>query len=92
MFVNEYVRFVQLVKSKYPSAQIALLSSPMIGGNDRLLFQNCLKIVKQKLDALNPLDKPVATYFFKQMQARGCTGHPSVADHAILAKELLPFF
>jgi hypothetical protein len=26
------------------------------------------------------------------MQAHGCTGHPSVNDHEILAKELVPFF
>jgi hypothetical protein len=26
------------------------------------------------------------------MQAKGCTGHPSVEDHAVLANELLPFF
>jgi hypothetical protein len=26
------------------------------------------------------------------MNARGCGGHPSVEDHAILAKELVPFF
>jgi hypothetical protein len=91
-FISEYIKFVQLVKSKYPAAQIALLSSPMIGGNDRLLLQNCITAVKQKVDALYPSDKAVAVHFFEQMKARGCSGHPSVEDHAILAKELVPFF
>ncbi|MBD0284094.1 MAG: GDSL family lipase [Flavisolibacter sp.] len=91
-FVNNYVSFVQLVKAKYPAARIALLSSPMLNGASRLLLQNCLTAVKEKVDATNPSSKPVAMYFFKPMQARGCTGHPNVEDHAILASELLPFF
>jgi Carbohydrate esterase 2 N-terminal/GDSL-like Lipase/Acylhydrolase family len=92
VFVHEYVRFVQLVKIKYPDAIIALLSSPMINGERRILLQNCLSAVKKQVDALYPRGKKVALYFFVPMQARGCGGHPSVEDHAILAYELLPFF
>src|SRR4051794_3342141 len=92
VFVRNYISFVQLVKSKYPKAIIALLSSPMIRGSERTLLQNCLTAVKEHVDALYPLDKPVALYFFLPMQPGGCSGHPSVEDHAVLAKELLPFF
>ncbi len=91
-YVSAYVQFVRLVKARYPKARIALLSSPMLNGKNRTLLQNCLTAVKQKTDAAYPADKPVAVYFFRPMQARGCTGHPSVEDHAILAKELTPFF
>ena len=91
-FVNQYIRFVQLVKTKYPSAQIALLSSAMLHNRKRELLQNCLTAVKEKVDAQNPKGKRVALYFFQPMKARGCTGHPSVEDHEILAKELIPFF
>ena len=91
-FVTNYVQFVQEVKSKYPNARVALLSSPMINGANRTLLQNCLAGVKQKVDAQNPNAKPVELFFFKPMQARGCSGHPSVEDHAILAQELEPFF
>lgn len=91
-FVSSYVNFVQLVKSKYPQAQVALLSSPMVSGTNRVTLQNCLTAVKEQINALYPTDKPVALYFFQPMQARGCTGHPNVEDHAILAKELAPFF
>ncbi|GGF27806.1 SGNH/GDSL hydrolase family protein [Hymenobacter cavernae] len=91
-FVGNYVQFVKLVKAKYPKAQIALLSSPMINGKNRTLLQNCLTAVKQKTDASFPTDKPVAVYFFQPMQARGCLGHPNVEDHAIMASELEPFF
>jgi lysophospholipase L1-like esterase len=92
LFVTNYVRFVQGVKSKYPNARIALLSSPMINGTNRTLLQNCLKKVKQNIDAQNPNTKSVELFFFQPMQARGCTGHPNVEDHAILAQELEPFF
>jgi hypothetical protein len=64
----------------------------MINGSHRLTLQNCLSAVKDHIDALYPSGKPVALYFFKPMQLRGCGGHPSVEDHAILAEELIPFF
>ncbi len=91
-FTGNYVKFVQLIKTKYPDAQIALLSSPMISGERRQILQDCLTNVKKSIDALYPSAKPVAVYFFNPMQAKGCGGHPSVADHALLAKELEPFF
>ncbi len=92
VFVSNYIKFVQLVKSKYSNATIALLSSPMINGETRTLLQNCLSVVKESIDALYPSDKKVELYFFKPMQARGCSGHPNVEDHAILAEELVRFF
>ncbi|MCC9168073.1 SGNH/GDSL hydrolase family protein [Pontibacter harenae] len=91
-FVSNYINFVKQVKAKYPAAQIALLSSPMTGGDSRTTLQNCLTAVKREVDQLYPSDKPVALHFFQPMQARGCTGHPNVEDHAVLAAELTPFF
>lgn len=91
-FIGSYVKFIQLVKSKYANAQIALLSSPMVNGNSRVIFQNCLNSVKGKIDKLYPSDKPVAVFFFSPMQAHGCGGHPNIADHAIMASQLMPFF
>ncbi|MBS1934694.1 MAG: GDSL family lipase, partial [Bacteroidetes bacterium] len=92
VFVSKYISFVKLVKSKYPKAKIALLSSPMINGNERLLLQNCLSAIKKNIDAVYPSDHPVSLYFFEPMNAGGCLGHPSVEDHAILAQQLIPFF
>ena len=91
-FVNQYVAFIGLVKSKYSKAQIVLLSSPMMNGADRLLLQNCLTAIKTRVDQHYQQDKPVALHFFKPMTPRGCSYHPSVEDHAILADELVPFF
>lgn len=90
-FVNNYTSFVQFVKSKYPSAQIVFLNSPMVGGERNVLLENCLKTIKMKIDSSHPSDRPVALFFFKPMQPGGCSYHPSVQDHAILADELFPF-
>ena len=91
-FVNSYIAFVRQVKGKYPEAQIALLSSPMVNGNNREILQNALTTVKKQIDAIYPADAPVALHFFEPMQASGCSGHPSVEEHAVLARELVPFF
>jgi hypothetical protein len=91
-FVDNYIRFIKLVKSKYPHARIALLSSPMLNGDKRHLLENCLTTIKIQTDRQFKKSKSVALFFFKPMRARGCGGHPSVEDHAILAEELKPFF
>ena len=90
-FVSNYVQFVALVKTKYPNAKIALLSSAMVKGESRLKLQQCLDRVQAQVDSMYPSEK-VAKFFFDPMEARGCTGHPSVEDHLILAEQLKPFF
>jgi hypothetical protein len=92
VFVDTYIKFVRLVKSKYTTAQIVLLNSPMVHGPEGLLLERCIEAVKKKIDLLYPSGKRVAVFFFKPMEPRGCGAHPSVEDHAILADELLPFF
>jgi len=69
-----------------------LLSSPMVSGPRRELLKDCITAVKHAIDRLYSSDKPVAMHFFKPMQARGCTGHPSVEDHEFMANELILFF
>ena len=92
VFTSTYIKFVQLVKSKYPTAQIALLSSAMVRNKNGQTLANCLAAVKANIDQLYPSHKPVAVYIFKPMIAKGCTGHPNVEDHAVLAEEVTPFF
>ena len=91
-FVSSYINFVKWVKAKYPASQIALLSSPMLNGDQRITLQNCLTAVKANINALNTNDKPVALFFFDAMNPSGCSSHPSVEDHAKLAEVLIPFF
>ncbi len=91
-YVSQYINFIKLVKSKYPKALIILLSSPMLNGSRREMLQNCLSAVKTNVDRTYIKDKPITLFFFEPMQARGCSGHPSVEDHEILARELEPAF
>ncbi len=91
VFVQHYIDFVRLIKSKYPAAQIALLSSPMVNGEARIVLQHCLQAVEQSIDQAYPSDKKVAVFFFAPMQAHGCGGHPDIDDHAMMASELIPF-
>jgi lysophospholipase L1-like esterase len=92
VYIAAYVKFVGLIKSKYPLATIALLSSPMVKGKQKLMFESCLKMIKTKADKAYPSAHPISLFFFESMEARGCAGHPSVEDHAILAQQLTPFF
>jgi lysophospholipase L1-like esterase len=91
-YIRNYIDFIQMVKSKYPLAKIALLNSPMVNGENRVMFHKCLETIKNKVNALFPTDKPVEIFFSEPMQARGCSGHPNVEDHELIAEELLPFF
>lgn len=92
LFVEQYINFIKTVKEKYPVAQVALLSSAMLSGRKRELLENCLTAIKRVIDASCPGKNTTRLYFFKPMKATGCSGHPSVEDHALMTKELLPFF
>lgn len=92
VFVKSYVDFVKQVKVKYPKAKIALISSPMISKESSIVLEKCLLLVKGQIDKQYPADKSVQTFFFKPITAHGCTGHPSVEDHLILAQQLKPFY
>jgi lysophospholipase L1-like esterase len=91
-FIKNYLNFVKTVKSKYPKAQLVLLNSPMVSGRNNEVFVDCLNRVKGQTDAAYPTDKPVSIFLFKPMKASGCSGHPSVEEHQLLAEELEPFF
>ena len=92
IYTEKYIDFVKTVKAKNPKASIILLSSPMINGDRREILQSCLTDVKNSIDKSFPNDKPVTIHFFKEMQPRGCSYHPSVEDHEIMAKEVMEVF
>lgn len=91
-FVNDYIDFVLMVRSKYPAARIALLNSPIVEGSKKALLENCLTAIKNKVDSLQPSSTPLALYFFTPRKGQGCTGHPNLQDHAEMAEEITPFF
>lgn len=92
VFTENYVNFIKLVKSKYPTAKIALLGSPMVNGTSKNILDKCLQTIKTRVDAAFPSAVTVDIFLFKPMEMHGCSGHPSVEDHLIIAKALTPFF
>lgn len=91
-FTEKYIEFVKLIKSKYPNCKIILLSSATIKGEQNKTFQQCLTNVQKAINQVFPNDHPVITHFLKEMTPKGCTGHPDVKDHEIIAGELIPVF
>lgn len=91
-YVNAYINFIETVVSHYPDAQLCLLSSPMIKGERAVIFESCLKKVKQHFDDEGNLKKEIALYFFEGMEPHGCSFHPDREDHRIMADKLEPFY
>jgi lysophospholipase L1-like esterase len=90
-YIAAYKKFIQTIYSHYPNAQLVLLNSPMVNGTNGALLKDCITAVQSQINtALKPA-KPVKTFWFNEMQPAGCGYHPSMADHEIMAKQLIPF-
>lgn len=87
-FVSNYVAFVKTVRGHYPNAQILLLSSPTVHGENHKILVECLKEIK---NILQP-DIEVDLFDLEPFTASGCTGHPSIEDHQRIAEALIPTF
>lgn len=86
-FRENYIGFIKTIFDRYPNTKVALISSPMAGENEGEELISILKDIKREL-----ADHPVEVFEFQKMTAEGCTGHPSVEDHAAMAEKLLPFY
>lgn len=86
-FTSKYIAFVENIFSRYPETKIALLSSPMIGEKENRQLMASLNNVKEHFK-----EKDISIFEFEKMSPNGCTSHPSVEDHKIMAQELIPFF
>lgn len=85
-FTDHYVQFITTIRASYPQAQIVCLTSPM--GDDSLTtYQKAtLARVVKKCNALG--DRKVHSYAFSRRYHQGCGGHPDLADHKEIAREL----
>ena len=90
-YIQNYCAFVEKLYERYPQAQIVLLSSPMLSGEKKTELVNALKAV-QKYFKNDKKHKPIQLFVFETVLAHGCTGHPSVEDHQLMAAQLVPFF
>lgn len=91
LFTERYISFIKTIKKHHAGARLVLLDSPMIQGERASVLNDCLVRVKNDIDAAYPGDSPIVLFQFTSFNAGGCTGHPSVADHEKMAKNLTPF-
>lgn len=86
-FKKNYVGFIESIFDTYPDTRVALLSSPMTGQIEGLELVKILKEIREEL-----ANYPIEIFEFEKMNGRGCTTHPSVEDHKLLAEKLIPFY
>jgi hypothetical protein len=85
-FCSAYVKFIGDIRGHYPTAQIVCLTSPMGDATLTAALKNYLIGV---VDYINQQgDKRVSKYFYTRSFNSGCGGHPSLAEHQLIANEL----
>jgi hypothetical protein len=72
------------------NAQLVLTNSPMVNGEKAVIFEDCLNKIKAEFDA-DKSHKPILIFKFKPMTPSGCSGHPNIEEHKIMADEYGPF-
>lgn len=81
-FTDKYVSLVRAIRAAYPKARIILLQGGMYGG---MHSEPLLKAWKVAVAQLESGDKNISHYIFKYQAKQ----HPRVAEHRILADELI---
>lgn len=89
-YVSNYIDFIKMLYKHNPNAQLVLTNSPMVNGEKAVIFENCLSKIKAEFDA-DKTHKPILIFKFKPMTPSGCSGHPNIAEHKIMAAEYGPF-
>jgi hypothetical protein len=89
-YVSNYVNFIKMLYKHNPNAQIVITNSPMVNGDRAVVFEACLDKVKEAF-ATDKEHKQILIFNFKPMTPKGCSGHPDIADHKVLADEYAPF-
>lgn len=86
-FTSSYINFVEEIINQYPQATIALLSSPMVGEQEKVFLNKALQAIKQHFD-----DRTVHVFTFTEITPNGCGYHPDIYDHEEMSEQLIPFF
>lgn len=90
-FTEEYIKFINTIYAYYPNVQIALLSSPMVDGEKSEVLHTCLQNIKKHFED-GKVEKPIAIYYFEKTFPHGCSTHPDINDHELIAEKLIPFY
>ncbi len=90
-FIREYVNFIGTIYSHYPKAQLVLLTSPMVRDKRADVFYSCLQTIKSKAAIQYPNHKTIKVFRFEAVPSSGCSGHPNIEEHKMMAKQLISF-
>jgi lysophospholipase L1-like esterase len=88
-FCSKYVEFLHALRKKYPSSSIVCLTSPMANEELKAALKKYLTAIVAKVNSEG--DKNVTCYFFSRSWNNGCGGHPDLAQHTEIAKELAAY-
>ncbi|HSC52282.1 MAG TPA: SGNH/GDSL hydrolase family protein [Phnomibacter sp.] len=85
-FVSNYISFVQKLRGHYPNSTFVLISSPMADDNLRNFLRRSIAAVLHDRKVAG--DTNMYSHIFERSYIAGCDFHPSVTEHAVIAKEL----
>ncbi|MGZ3757120.1 MAG: SGNH/GDSL hydrolase family protein [Mucilaginibacter sp.] len=89
-FCNNYIRFIGNIRNHYPKADIICLSSPMADQPLTSVLQRYITGINRYENQTNG-DRKVHHYFFSRQYHNGCGGHPDMAEHQLIANELIAY-
>jgi lysophospholipase L1-like esterase len=89
VFCSAYVNFIKDIRSRYPKADIVCLTSPMGNAELTAMLKKYITGIQQYFNAMG--DEKVSHYFFSRSFNDGCGGHPSMAQHTLIAAELTTY-
>jgi len=89
IFCDNYISFLKTLRDHYPKTMIICLSSPMADARLAAFMKSILSAVISKMNKEG--DKKVNGYFFSKQFHNGCDGHPDLAEHQLIARELTAF-
>jgi lysophospholipase L1-like esterase len=92
LYEKNYRLFLALVRSKYPTAKIVLLSGPMLGDKENNIEKKILNEICKDYNKKG--DKQIYRFDFSFQTGDlgyGASWHPSKKQHLKMANELLPF-
>ncbi len=89
IFCDNYISLLKRLRGYYPNAMIICLTSPMANASLAAFMKKTLTAVVKIMTEGN--DNKITSYFFSKQFYKGCDGHPDLAEHGEIAKELTAF-
>lgn len=87
-FANAYLKFLRTIRRNYPAALIVCAAGPSSPGEKFDLQKSYVNAV---VKAFQKTDKDVHYFAFQAFGMNGSDWHPNVAEHKVMANELIPF-